>query len=127
AAGHPVTPSEEVDQAWHLHLTYTRSYWQRFCPLALGSELHHQPTAGGDTERAKFYEWYARTLDSYLHVFGEPPPGNIWPSPQRRFQSAGQWRWYDASRFRLVPKRSGNPLLRPLLQCCALLRSIFTT
>ncbi|MEK6230809.1 MAG: hypothetical protein N2A42_03075 [Luteolibacter sp.] len=22
-AGHPVTPSEEVDQAWHLHLVYT--------------------------------------------------------------------------------------------------------
>ena len=25
-AGHVVTPSEEVDQAWHLHLIYTRSY-----------------------------------------------------------------------------------------------------
>ncbi|MEJ7660653.1 MAG: hypothetical protein WKG07_14075 [Hymenobacter sp.] len=24
--GHPVTPSDEVDQAWHLHLVYTRSY-----------------------------------------------------------------------------------------------------
>ena len=27
AAGHPCTPSEQVDQAWHLHLIYTRSYW----------------------------------------------------------------------------------------------------
>ncbi len=26
AAGHPVTPSDAVDQAWHLHLTYTRDY-----------------------------------------------------------------------------------------------------
>jgi hypothetical protein len=25
AAGHPVTPSEQVDQAWHLHLIDTRS------------------------------------------------------------------------------------------------------
>jgi hypothetical protein len=24
-AGHPVTPSDQVDQVWHLHLTYTRS------------------------------------------------------------------------------------------------------
>jgi len=24
-AGHVVTPSEEVDHAWHMHLTYTRS------------------------------------------------------------------------------------------------------
>lgn len=23
AAGHPVCPSDEVDEAWHLHLTYT--------------------------------------------------------------------------------------------------------
>jgi hypothetical protein len=25
-AGHPVTPSEQVDRVWHLHLTYTQSY-----------------------------------------------------------------------------------------------------
>jgi hypothetical protein len=28
-AGHPVTPSEAVDQAWHLHLVYTRSLRER--------------------------------------------------------------------------------------------------
>ena len=27
AAGHPVTPSEQVDQVWHLHLLYTENYW----------------------------------------------------------------------------------------------------
>lgn len=25
-AEHPVTPSDQVDQVWHLHLLYTRSY-----------------------------------------------------------------------------------------------------
>ncbi|MCA9199582.1 MAG: hypothetical protein KDA87_18695, partial [Planctomycetales bacterium] len=54
AAGHPVTPSEHVDQAWHLHLTYSRSYWQRFCPDALRMDLHHEPTAGGMAEGEKF-------------------------------------------------------------------------
>src|SRR5687767_62987 len=39
-AGHPVTPSDAVDQAWHLHLTYSRDYWQRFCPEVLGRALH---------------------------------------------------------------------------------------
>ncbi len=29
AAGHSVTPSNQVDQAWHLHLMYTQSYWTR--------------------------------------------------------------------------------------------------
>ena len=28
---HQVTPSEQVDQVWHLHLTYTRSYWNDLC------------------------------------------------------------------------------------------------
>ncbi|WP_139807172.1 hypothetical protein [Deinococcus hopiensis] len=25
----PVSPSHRVDAAWHLHLTYTRDYWER--------------------------------------------------------------------------------------------------
>lgn len=62
-AGHPVTPSEEVDQAWHL--TYTRSYWQRFCGETLKCELHHEPTQGGPAEGRKFHDWYSRTLESY--------------------------------------------------------------
>ena len=53
-SGHRVTPSEFVDQAWHLHLTYTRSYWERFCPEALGGPLHHEPTQGGQAEGEKF-------------------------------------------------------------------------
>jgi hypothetical protein len=38
-AGHMVTPSEQVDQVWHLHLTYTHSYWDEFCPNVLGQPL----------------------------------------------------------------------------------------
>ena len=41
-AEHLVTPSEQVDRVWHLHLTYTRSYWNEFCPNVLGQPLHHQ-------------------------------------------------------------------------------------
>src|ERR1051325_1962858 len=29
-AEHPVSPSEDVDQVWHLHLVYTKSYWKDF-------------------------------------------------------------------------------------------------
>ena len=39
-AGHPVTPSDQVDQVWHLHLSYTRSYWEEFCPKILQTTLH---------------------------------------------------------------------------------------
>ena len=72
-AGHPVTPSEEVDQAWHLHLVYTRSYWEELCGKVFGQALHHGPTKGGIREGAKFEDWYERTLASYRAWFGDPP------------------------------------------------------
>jgi len=81
-AGHSVTPSDAVDQAWHLHLTYTRDYWERFCPL-LGRPLHHGPTAGGRAEHDRYFTQYADTLRSYEAVFG-PPPADIWPDARRR-------------------------------------------
>jgi hypothetical protein len=85
AAGHPVSPSDQVDQAWHLHLLYTRSYWQEFCGETLGMPFHHQPTEGGAEERVKFAEWYAQTLESYRAFFDQKPPEDIWPGAGIRF------------------------------------------
>lgn len=82
-AGCEVTPSDEVDQVWHLHLTYSRDYWQRFCTDVLGRDLHHGPTAGGEAERHRFFEQYAQTLRAYQAAFGPPPPA-FWPDAQRR-------------------------------------------
>lgn len=84
-AGHPVTPSDHVDQAWHLHLTYTRSYWDRLCKDLIGRPLHHEPTRGGAAENAKFDGWYQKTLDTYASLFGAPPPADLWPPPAIRF------------------------------------------
>ena len=80
-----VTPSDAVDQAWHLHLTYSRDYWQVFCAQVLRADLHHGPTSGGPAERERYYRQYADTLAAYEAVFGAPPPAAIWPSAQRRF------------------------------------------
>jgi len=84
-AGHPVTPSDEVDQAWHLHLCYTESYWTEMCGQVLGRPFHHGPTKGGGAENAKFHDWYGKTLESYERLFGETPPADIWPEAGRRF------------------------------------------
>lgn len=84
-AGHPVTPSDQVDQVWHLHLLYTRSYWDRLCQEVLGRPLHHDPTAGGAHEQDKFGRQYGQTLDSYRRVFREEPPTDIWPDGRIRF------------------------------------------
>ncbi len=113
-AGHPVTPSVEVDQAWHLHLTYTRSYWDELCPKVLCGPLHHQPTKGGNKEGAKFQDWYARTLQSYQAAFGVAPPADIWPAPAVRL-AAG-------SRIRQVSSRTHWVIRKPAVggggNCC---------
>ncbi len=102
AAGHPVTPSDEVDQVWHLHLMYSESYWNRLCKEVLPKPLLHGPTKGGKAEGDKFHDWYSKTLDSYQQFFGEPP-ADIWPAPADRFQSA-QWQRVNASENWIIPK-----------------------
>jgi hypothetical protein len=85
AAGHPVTPSEQIDQAWHLHLIYSRSYWDEFCGQVLGTPIHHGPTKGGSDEQAKFIDLYEKTKASYERLLNESPPRDIWPDASRRF------------------------------------------
>lgn len=93
---HAVTPSDAVDQTWHLHLVYTRSYWDELCGKLLGRPLHHHPTLGGPEERARFLSQYAATLDSYARVFGERPDPRIWPAPAQRFRAGRRY----ATRYR---------------------------
>ncbi|TWT86567.1 hypothetical protein Mal64_33930 [Pseudobythopirellula maris] len=84
-AGHVVCPSDEVDQAWHLHLTYTHSYWEGLCRGVLGKPLHHNPTRGGADETDKFIGLYNQTLASYRAAFSEAPPEDVWPRAEARF------------------------------------------
>lgn len=103
-AGHEVTPSEAVDQAWHLHLTYTRSYWDDLCGGVLGCPLHHGPTRGGAADIARFHEQYEQTLASYRAAFGSEPPAGIWPSAKVRFGNRGGLVTVDKRRAWVVPK-----------------------
>ena len=81
----PLTPSDEVDQVWHLHLLYTHSYWDDLCGDVLEQNIHHGPTKGGTTENQKFTNWYLRTLEQYVHYFNQEPPKDIWPPHEIRF------------------------------------------
>lgn len=80
----PVTPSKAVDAAWHLHLTYSRHYWDVLCARTLGRPLHHDPTEGGAAQAELHRRQYARTLARYRSVFGIAPPPEIWPDIERR-------------------------------------------
>jgi len=76
------SPSQAVDEAWHLHLTYTKSYWIDLCKNTLSKDIHHYPSQGGDDEDHRHIQWYKDTLALYQSVFESPPPDDIWPLPK---------------------------------------------
>lgn len=89
-AGQPVTPSKAVDEAWHLHLTYTRDYWERLCAQVLDQPLHHQPADGSAAGAQQHRDQYTRTLDLYARTFLAPAPADLWPDPRRMPQQPTQ-------------------------------------
>lgn len=113
-AGHPVTPSDQVDQVWHLHLLYTHSYWGEFCPNVLQMPLHHGPTRGGKREHDKFNDWYSKTLASYESFFGQTPPADIWPPAHIRFGRDVHFVRVNTQQTWLIPKL--RPVLLPKLR-----------
>ncbi len=102
-----LTPSQEVDEVWHLHLIYTRDYWIDFCRDVLGREIHHDPTEGGAVESARYRNCYRRTKVRYREEFNMTPPLDIWPHEQIRFKDAwrfrriGWWRSLNVTRSHL--------------------------
>jgi hypothetical protein len=99
-----VTPSDIVDQVWHLHLTYTRSYWNEMCKDLLGTPLHHGPTQGGSAEGLRYSVQYEKTIALYEAEFGHLPPADLWPDEDHRFAGAVHQSWVDKRRFWLIPK-----------------------
>jgi hypothetical protein len=84
-ADHSLTPSDQVDQVWHLHMIYTRSYWIDLCQDTLGRQIHHGPTRGGQQESNKYNDLYEKTLHFYRQLFEREAPADIWPPKNIRF------------------------------------------
>jgi hypothetical protein len=101
-AGEPMTPSEEVDEVWHLHLAYSRDYWDVWCAEILRAPLHHDPTAGGAAAQQRYRLQYARTLLRYEAQFG-PPPERFWPATHERFRRRPRYRMLDSDRAVALP------------------------
>ena len=85
-SNHPLTPSDQVDQVWHLHLIYTESYWIEFCKKTINRIINHGPTKGGNHEKSKYNDWYSKTKDLYEAKFDSSPPDDLWPSSDIRFK-----------------------------------------
>ncbi len=105
ASATPLTPSETVDQVWHLHLIHSRDYWERFCGEVLARPLHHAPTRGGATEVARHREQYAHTLALYEDYFG-PIPRDLWPTVTQLFAPQPRAEKVDRKRYWVIRKPS---------------------
>jgi len=99
-----VTPSDIVDQVWHLHLTFTQSYWDALCGAVLQKSLHHNPTKGGSVERARYRAQYAETLALYRNEFGSVAPQAFWPDADNRFAGVAHQSWVDRRTHWVVAK-----------------------
>ena len=71
-ADFPLTPSDQIDQVWHLHLLYTQSYWIDFCKNTIQKDIHHGPTKGAE-QKPLFKDQYLKTLEFYESVFKKKP------------------------------------------------------
>lgn len=100
----PCTPSDAVDQVWHLHLTYTQSYWQDMCQDILQTPLHHNPTLGGHAQQELFFDQYEQTLARYQQTFGERPPTDIWPDSEQRFAGVEKFIRINSGHYWMLPK-----------------------
>ena len=100
--GEPVTPSDDVDQAWHLHLLNSRHYWDILCGRILRRPFHHDPAGGGAVEGLRHRRQYQATLAHYRRLFGKDPPPTIWPASVDAF--ALRPIRIDGARYWLVPK-----------------------
>ena len=96
-----LTPSTIVDQVWHLHLTYTRSYWDELCGVVLGRPLHHEPTTGDAATAELFDQRYAGTRELYKTEFESAPPSEYWPDAA---PSSARLRWIDRRHYWIFSK-----------------------
>lgn len=65
------TPSKLVDKVWHIHLLFTKDYWENLCPNYLGFNLHHIPSETDSESKVKDLENYKNTMEHYKLLFGE--------------------------------------------------------
>jgi len=100
---HVVSPSDPVDQAWHLHVLHSARY-RRFCAEVLGRRFDHAPSDGSRAQHEYLACAYEQTLARYSQLFGELPPSDIWPSAPWRLGAERAVRRVNTAEHWVLPK-----------------------
>lgn len=99
-----VAPSEIIDIVWHLHLTFTKNYWDDLCGQIVKKPLHHNPGNGSDQDQQELQDAYQLTLSLYRKEFDEEPPARFWPQPGEP-GGTHEIRTFNPKHYLLVPRK----------------------
>jgi hypothetical protein len=72
--------SGPMDELWHSFILFTKKYHD-FCYLVAGHYIHHAPSIPSD--KPNDFGGYMQLLQDYKVLFGEEPPTQYWPRPQK--------------------------------------------
>lgn len=84
----PVVPSKLVDLVWHEHILDTARY-KRDCLRMFGRYVHHNPSFGGEEEKAELEAQQGEMFRLYQETFHELPPVAVWPTLRKKRLGAG--------------------------------------
>merc|ERR1711964_442295 len=87
-----VTPSQDIDETWHNHMLFTRSYISFCNKYNNGEYIHHQPSYRDDGSRPGGFDAslsreennrillaaFRQTREAYKHAFGAEAPEEVW-------------------------------------------------
>jgi hypothetical protein len=74
-----------MDELWHSFILFTKNYHE-FCYLVAGHYINHVPSVPND--KPNDFRGYTQLLQDYKVLFGEEPPTQYWPRPQKESASA---------------------------------------
>ncbi|MBT7445928.1 MAG: hypothetical protein HN790_18380 [Methylococcales bacterium] len=96
----PVTPANTIDTVWHLHLTFSRCYWDNFCATVLNKPLHHEPSPS--SEKSKMVDQFQATQALYRQEFETAVPQDIWLNSQPEAPVDNHWLTAAATSIGLI-------------------------
>ncbi|MGC2682125.1 MAG: hypothetical protein WA323_09675 [Candidatus Nitrosopolaris sp.] len=73
--------SGPTDELWHSFILFTKKYHE-FCYVVAGHYIHHLPSFPND--KPNDFRGYTQLLQDYKVLFGEEPPTQYWPRPQKK-------------------------------------------
>lgn len=93
-----VTPSKNIDTAWHEHILFSRAY-RDYCSKILRHTLDHHPELfPADQQTIRYSQQFKSTIKLYTQEFGHEPPGDVWGLAKFKkresnddFSSCGGW------------------------------------